>query len=283
MKEMMDHSRGVRLAFRPIVLALRAGLACPALAQTYTLTDGNSVATVAPNSQAGMNSWRVEGINELNQQWFWYAIGNNAPASIDSISPAVATQSAPNTLTTSYARTGFNMSVGYTLTGGDVVPAGQTAVADMGESIQINNTSTSPLSFHFYEYSDFDLQGVPGPDNVTLSGSPRGWNDAFQTYGTLGLTETITTPPANHAEAANEYATLAKLNGGAPVVLNDNPSAVGNVTWAFEWDLVINPGTSAVISKDKYLQVQVVPEPSAIALVSLGLAAFALRRRSQKP
>ncbi|SPE62271.1 exported hypothetical protein [Verrucomicrobia bacterium] len=282
MKVTIDRSYGLRLARGPLALPLVLALVClasPAPAQIYSLNDGNSAATVSPNTQAGMSSWTVQGVNELSQQWFWYALGNNAPASIDTISPAAVSQPTANTLNTSYSQPGFNMSVGYTLTGGATVPVGQYAASDMGESIRINNTSASPLMFHFYEYSDFDLQGVPGPDTVILQGTPRGFNDAFQTYGTGGLTETIAAPPANEAEAANEFTTLAKLNGGHPVTLNNNPAAVGDVTWAFEWDFTLNPGTSFLISKDKYLSVQVVPEPSAVGLAALGLVAFAFRLR----
>lgn len=277
----MIRSNGVALRSGTLILTLAVlTIALQSRAQIYTMADQNSVAQIAPNSQAGMFDWRVQGQNELYQQWFWFALNNGPTHSIDTISPALVTSTAANNLTTSYAGAGYNVSVGYTLTGGSVVPVGQTGVSDIEESIQIHNTSASPIVFHFYQYSDFDLQNVPGPDTVTLSGSPRGgWNDAFQTYDGLGLTETITTPPANHAEAAPEFATLAKLNSGLPVVLNDNPTATGNVTWAFEWDLPINPGATALISKDKYLQVTITPEPSALALGVLGLAAWALRRR----
>jgi hypothetical protein len=50
------------------------------------------------------------------------------------------------------------------------------------------------------------------------------------------------------------------------------------VTWAFEWDLSIAPGSSVLISKIKTLQV---PEPSIVTLAVLGVAGLALRRRQQ--
>jgi len=46
-----------------------------------------------------------------------------------------------------------------------------------------------------------------------------------------------------------------------------------------EWDLNIAPGGSAIISKDKYMDIVIVPEPSALALVGLGGIAFSLWRR----
>jgi len=261
--------------FMALILQIRA--------QVYTLTDANSTATVSPNTQAGMSSWVVDGVNQLNQQWFWYALNNNAPASIDTISAANVTPSGANEITTAYGGTGFNLSVDYTLTGG----AHGSGVSDMGEAIRINNTTAAPLSFHFYEYSDFDLQGVPGPSIVSLTGPRGAFNDAYQTAGNLALTETVVAPSANYAEANTEGgpgSTLARLNGGTPGFhLNDNTLAAGNVTWAFEWDLTIAPGGTALISKDKYLQTTVVPEPAAWALLPLGgLMAFVAQRRRQR-
>jgi len=262
------------LVFMALILQVRA--------QTYTLTDANSSAMIQPNSQNGMSSWVVDGVNQLNQQWFWYALGNTAPASINTIGPAAVTPSGANEITTAYGAAAFNLSVDYTLTGG----APGSGVSDMGESIRINNTSAAPLSFRFYEYSDFDLQGVPGPAIVSLTGPRGAFNDAYQTAGTLALTETVVTPSASFGEANTEGgpgSTLARLNGGLPMHLNDNTLAAGNVTWAFEWDLTIAPGSTALISKDKYLQTTVTPEPAVWGLLPLGgLMVSLIQRRRQK-
>jgi hypothetical protein len=81
---------------------------------------------------------------------------------------------------------------------------------------------------------------------------------------------------------------LAKLNGGGPVVLGPpfgaGPVGPGAVTWALEWDLQLLPGATAIISKDKFLDVLIttVPEPSALALLGLGGAALALFKRRAK-
>jgi len=87
------------------------------------------------------------------------------------------------------------------------------------------------------------------------------------------------TPGATHGEAEPFGVTLGKLNSGGPVTLSDNngPEGPGAVTWALEWDFNIAPGNTAIISKDKYLDV-LVPEPSALALLGAGLALLAVRR-----
>jgi hypothetical protein len=153
----------------------------------------------------------------------------------------------------------------------------------VSESISITNGTASPLQFHFYQYSDFDLGGAGG-DTVQLGKNLRGlFNEANQTDGIALLTETVVTPGANHGEAAFFNSTLLKLSDANTDNLNDNvgPVGPGDVTWAFQWDLTINPFSSVGITKDKYVQVQVVPEPSALALGSLAIAGWLLRRRAR--
>ena len=155
----------------------------------------------------------------------------------------------------------------------------------MGESIVINNTSASALDFHFFQYSDFDLGGTTGGQTVQLGKNLSGlFNEALQTAPGVAFTETVLTPGANHGEAGLFNTTLVKLNDGTPTTLNDNagPVGPGDATWAFEWDLSIAPGSSALISKDKYIQLQPIPEPSSLALISLGLAGWLIKRRRSK-
>jgi hypothetical protein len=273
----------LRLAGVAIVAFACLKLSWQANAQIYTLTDGNSVAKISPENQAGMFYWALQGQNQLGQQWFWLGIGNNAQQSIDTISAPVVTTIGNNQLTSTYTSQGYSVSISYLLTGGAVVGAGQTANSDIGESIRIMNTSSASTVFHFFQYSDFDLGG-PSNDTVTLGKNLRGqFNDAYQTDPNAGLTETVTTPGANHGEAAFFNTTLAKLNGPYFGNLSDTvgPVGPGDVTWAFQWDFNIAPGGSALISKDKYLSVTIVPEPATLGLVALGLVAFALRRSRQ--
>ena len=278
---------GQRLSLVWVAIAAIAisGSVSPSNAQIVTLSENNSVALVDTGSQAGMFYWAIQGQNQLQQQWFWYAVGNNAPASIDTISaPAVGLFSGTRGLSLTYAQAGFNVNISYLLSGGAVVPVGDSGVSDIGETIRIQNTTAAPLPFKFYQYSNFDLGGA-GNDTVQLGTNPRGlYNEAIQSDPLAGLTETVTTPGANHGEAAFFNQTLLKLNNGVnPVTFDDNlaPVGPGNATWALEWDFVINPGNTALISKDKYLTVVIenIPEPSALALVGLGLASGLVWKR----
>src|SRR5262245_2022739 len=60
------------------------------------LHDANSTVAIDPTSQAGMFHWDLNGVNQLNQQWFWYGIGANAVHSIDTISAPTVTPKGPN-------------------------------------------------------------------------------------------------------------------------------------------------------------------------------------------
>ncbi len=260
-----------------LALALSADV-CQVRAQIITLTDNNSVVRVDTGSSAGMFNWMVEGQNQLAQQWFWYRVGATGPETpINTISaPAISTPNA-QTLYTSYFNGSYGVRVNYSLVGGS--PG--SGYSDIGEGISITNATTSPLDFHFFQYSDFDLGGTSGGQTIQLGRNLHGlFNEAYQSLGGNTFNETVITPGANHGEAGLFNTTLVKLNNGVTDNLNDNPGPVGpgDATWAFQWDFQIAPGSSVLISKDKYIQLAV-PEPSALALLSVGLAGLALRRR----
>lgn len=233
----------------------------------YTLSDGNSSASINPSSQAGMFDWSIDGQNQLNQQWFWYRVGDAAEQSVDKISVPSVTQPNPRTLYTVYNAPSFSVEIDYVLKG---FPAG--GISDIAETISIQNHTDAALDFHFFQYSDFNLLGNPAGESVELGKNRQGlYNEAYQAKGTLGITETVAAPGANHGEAALSPATLLKLNDGIASNLDDDagPVGPGDATWALQWDVTIPAHGGFLISKDKYLSV--VPEPSAVILATFGL------------
>jgi hypothetical protein len=191
-----------------ILSAIAIGVVCTLLAsarqshaQIITLSDNNSSAQVNVGSSAGMFNWFVDGQNQLAQQWFWYRVGNaNPEASIDTISaPTISTPNA-RALYAIFSNASFSVETDYLLTGG-LAGSGHS---DIGESIRINNLTASPLDFHFFQYSDFDLGGTTGGQTVQLGKDLGGlFNEALQTGpgGTLDESITVATPGANHGEA----------------------------------------------------------------------------------
>ena len=248
----------------------------------YTLGDNNSFAQIDVTNQRGMFNWSVDGLNVLNQQWFWFRTTSSGPAApINTISAPIAWMpygAGGRALTAIYSNPGYNVRVDYLLSGGAMNTSGSS---DMGETITVNNTGTNTLSFHLFQYSNFGLSRAQ--DTVQLGKNLRGlYNEAIQNSGPgLNLTETVVTPGANHGEAAPIGATLAEMASPAFVTLTDNagPVGPGDVTWAFEWDLSIVPGGSTVISKDKFVQLSLIPEPSSLLLGVVGLLVLARKRR----
>jgi hypothetical protein len=243
------------------------------------LTDQNSTAMVALDSAAGMYHWSVDGQNQLNQQWFYYRVGNSGVAqAINAISPSSYVTYNANEVTATYANAQLSVSINYILSGG----LSGSGTASILESISVHNNSDAPLDLHFFQYSDFDLGGTPGGDSIAISGSPGpGFNYVNQTKGPgMSIGEAIVNPFATRAETDNAFNTLTSLTGISGYNLNNNlSSGPGNVTWALQWDANVAIGADFDVFKGKRLAIVPIPEPSSLALIALGAGALGLVRR----
>ena len=259
-----------------------------ATAQDYTMSNGGSTATLnvgGGTGAIGMNSWTVGGVSgsQLNQQWFWYSVNGAVQQPINTIGTAqVSNFSSPlnpiDNLGVAYQNSQLTVQVQYILSGNGA----NSGSADMMENLSIVNNSASSITLSFYQYSNFNLFQNNG-NIVSLSGGPGGYSGALQTAGGPGgngIAEVIDAPLANYGEAAVYGQTLSELNGLSYYTLNDSASAgPGDVTWAFQWNTTIAPGAMFDITKDKGLSIQLVPEPSTVALIALGMGALGLSLR----
>ncbi len=248
---------------------------------TVGLTNDGSTATINLSSSAGMNSWDVLGQSQLAQQWFWYSVNGGVAQSIDTIGGLTYSVSPDdNSLTASYQNATLSVGITYTLQGSGV----GSGSADMLESISITNNTVGRFNINFYQFSNFNLL-QNNQNTIYILGSPGAYSSIIQTTsaGGDGIQETIDNPLANFAEAGSPGMVMGDITNVPNAMLSNNSGAgPGNEAWAFEWTTNIDAGGMLDIYKDKNLSIQPVPEPAAIALITLGMAACGLvsRRRS---
>ncbi len=242
------------------------------------LDDLNSHAEIDIDSQSGVFSWKVDGIENLRKQWFWFRIGDLGPEqSIDVLGPPASRLSdgdldlGNERLIARYTGQGFTITADYLLTGG---PVGSGA-SDMAEVISIQNTGAGDLDFHFFQYVDFELKGDADDVSVEI----KGGNTAVQKDTNTWLSETVVTWMPDHHEVGIGGSLLAKLTDAAPTTLDDTsgPVGPGDLSWGFQWDVNLGEGDTFIISKDKNL----VPEPACLAVLGFGSLVLALRRRKR--
>lgn len=269
------------------------GLSFATQAGTLTITDGNASATVLTESGQeegviGMNSWVIDGVDMLHQQWFWFRVqGESNEQSIDNLNLAGEMTIDTNGLTTGdfsddkavigyidpFGR--FTIEVEFELTGG----ANGSGVSSIVELISITNLDEqNTLDMSFFQYSDFDLNGTAGDDLVMIDNG----NTANQSDASGAVSETVVTPEPS-AHQADVFSIIRDmLNDQSADNLNDTVNTnVGDATWAFQWDITLNPagtqGSNYLISKVK--NINAIPEPASFAI--LGLGALLMTRRRQ--
>jgi len=280
----------VRTRFKLVAVAATLAMACslakagtvlPSLVQ---LEDLNSKVLVDLRSQAGVESWQVDGASNLFQQWFWVRTGDQREQSIDTLGLLDAKVSDVNfnegndTLVAVFgSNDGLKITLSLNLTGAKI----GSKSSDLAETIKIENAGSTALPISFFQYVDFDLNGGLYDDIGQFPNS----NTVTQKSATNGLivSETVVTPAPTHREVALRSQLLDKLNDERATTLADNTGPVtGDVAWAFQWDRVLNPGQSLIISKDKNLKADPVPLPDSVwmgALLLGGIGITSIRRR----
>jgi len=246
-------------------------------AVVYNLLDDNSSISVDLTGGTGINTWTVDAITHMETQWFWYRTG----AMIDeaSISTLVRTASGAtdsnfdtfnDTAYVKYTGAGFTLELRTSLDGG----AAGTNYSSLGEQITIKNTGAANLTFHLFQYTDFNLGGTPNDDTInivsTLPDSIFQWDSKY-------TGDTVVVPQANFYEAGGAAALLGLFGDGLSTTLA-NVAAAGpgnDVAWALQWDAVIKPSKTyqVVIGKT------ITPEPATMAMLVLGGAGLFLAKR----
>jgi hypothetical protein len=209
----------------------------------FSVLSGNSQVTIDPTSDAGLNSWTVNGTDVSYQHWYWLRVGSNAPQfSLDTLSEPYGSYQSPTNTTFSYLGQGLSATLTFSLTGG----TNGGFNSSLAESLIIQNTTNATVNLHVFEYSDYDLSDDPSVDILSFPAV----NMTVQQGNGLTLTETIGSPTPNYYQGSWYAINLDEISGNSPITLSDSliPNAPGDQTFAHEWDTNLAVGQSIVIS-----------------------------------
>jgi hypothetical protein len=299
----MTHPKARKVSVRCLAvltvtaLALAWGGAGSADARGITLTHNNAQVTIdetATTTVPGINSLTIGGVNNLNQEWFWFRTGNmTREQALDGSTLVSSTQANARSWNGIYSDgQTWEIEVLLNLTG-----TTGNFMADLAETITIRNLTNSNLAFSFFEYTDWDLNGSSTDDSVTLvHANPLTGAAVVEQFGSNASSRTSIVSPTNISRYELGYysttrdkltnATIDNLANAYPPPGNMTTLAgPGDLTWAAQWNLNLAARTSYIISKDKLVTIQPVPEPATLGLLLMlvppALAARAWRRRAR--
>jgi hypothetical protein len=249
-------------------------------AQSYNLsTGGTSLQINAGTPNPGLSNWLVGGADELNQQWFYYSVGGGNVNSIDTISPWSLYTQTGSTLSGAYSNSTLSVTTFYSLNN---VSQNSSTLAELTTQVALQNLSGATQSFNFYQYSDFTIGGAAGGQDVEFTGTGFPYTVYQYNPSNLGigfLTGTIDIGPGTTVEEMAGTSTMFGLVNGQPSPSFNNTLTAGPgvVDFGYEFTATLAPDASITFS-----ELQTVPEPSSVALISSGMLAVGLFYKRKK-
>ncbi len=241
-------------------------------ATPITLTDflgPNSVVNIDPVTQAGVYEWLVDGVNHMNQNSYWFRIGNGNITPITALGAPTIIPQLDMMCDVLYSGDLFDVQISYMLMGA----AENTGQSDIAQTVSITNKSEGIIDLRLYEYHNLDLNGRAGGQVGLLETS----SSFTQTEGaTESMLSLLNIPDL--IEVGDAATLLGKLNSNGAFVANSYYE--GDVACVFQWDVLLNE--SWMMSQDNALfGGGAVPEHSTLVALAgmIGLVPL-IRRRS---
>lgn len=230
------------------------------------------------SSQNGFTEWSMNGANQLAVQTLYYSV-NGGPV----------TQLTSAHVTTS---SGFSESITATYPVFDGLSVNNKAILNgniLSESIQLFNSGSSAVDISIFQYSSFVLGGASYAGNQTVQMKTAAMDGGYATTAQSGGGFTL-----NWQGDVPGFTTLVQADGsGVPFgafigVGNnlDNSTLTANNTFAvfgYQFSGTVANGNTLTVSETATYPVPV-PEPSFMALITLGMFALVIvsrRRRTQ--
>lgn len=278
MKQLFTSAKIRSLCSVIFALAFQASM-CQSHADT--VANQNSVYTFDFTGGGGLTGWAVDGQNQVVNQWFYFRIGGGVgEQAINAISAPVVNISSSGSqtnLTVGYTNAALSVSIQYSLTGSNNNRSGYS------ELVSVFNYTATNMDLHFFDYSHFSLGGGNQTIRIGTAGPKPNAINQTNSSGAF-LVETLSSIGSTPLAQIGAGGTLlASLTDGSPTSLSPNilgPQSGPDLETAFEfdWSVAANAATGKSISTAGPI---IVPEPSALALIVLGLGALGLRRKRQ--
>jgi hypothetical protein len=256
-----DESVVVYFTSPGLASATNSSVAIDFVFTSITLSNNNSVVQINPTSEDGMFSWTVDGTNQMYQHWFWLRQGSSGPqTSFDQLGAPLGLSYTATNAGILYLPPGLNVNLGFWLTGG----APGSFASEVVESIMIQNTASTPVTLHLFDYADFDLAGLSEGDTLSFPGT----NIVLQQGKGMTATQTVQGSTPNYWEGSWYSIALDEIQGTSPVTLSDEliPPEPGDQTFAYQWGFTLGAGQTFTINLTNSIQ------PLLISFGSLDVA-----------
>ncbi|QVW34012.1 putative Ig domain-containing protein [Geobacter sulfurreducens] len=257
---------------RAVAVAVLVGLGIASgvvEAADWTLSSRNSTVNFEDASTYGVYGWTIDGKQIVSQLGFYCRVGTSGPEyplisnDVDAEGMFTVTRPAnqadPAALALVYTSLDgtYSVEVAYRLTGG----ATGSKRSTLKRVITIKNLRGSPLDFHFYAYSDYDLSLPFSNDNVAIVGK-RAFQSGFTSTSDkngngYSVVQSSTLSPSRYGVDMTQFIGLL-ANGSTPYNLDNFGGPYTNtnadVQFALQWDLAIpaNGSVSFEIADEAY-------------------------------